>query len=259
MSITQLKIFGERNSGTNWVEETVMSNYEVSLVHHRGVIGKSITDEQRALLRMYGQQERRFIRERFIDAIFEEQFVQFFGWKHSCVDYNLLRDCPSFNETGFIFLVKNPYSFIKSLHQKPYHELLNVPDSLDSFVSSPWLAVQRDLIANPLLETPVELWNYKVSSYFKFMKYSKNSLLLKYEDLLSDPHCLFEAIESRFSISAVNKTVITKSTKSDVLSINDYRKKYLIDDPKDGLSEVSLDFMKGAIDLQVAGACGYEI
>ena len=45
MKIQQIKVFGERNTGTNWVESTLRKNYDIPIVHHNGII-KNFTTKQ---------------------------------------------------------------------------------------------------------------------------------------------------------------------------------------------------------------------
>ncbi len=259
MSITQLKVFGERNTGTNWVEAILTKNYNVPLIHHSGIIRNKTTQEQKEFLDLQDKNQKKFIREKLTDAIFENQAAHLFGWKHSCVVYNDLKYLPGFNETGFIFLVKNPYSFIKSLHKRPYHALSEVPKDIDAFISSPWLTVHRDAIKETLLNTPIELWNYKVYSYIKFMENASNSLLLSYEEVLNNPEILFNTIESKFSIIAKSRLAVTQSTKSDILQTDDYKDKYLTNNPMSGLSSSSIDLIREVIDQNLAKVCQYDI
>ncbi len=258
--IIQIKIFGERNTGTNWLEKIILANYDIPLIHHQGIINREITAEQKSFLNQYSKELRAALRERLIDNIFESQKAKkLFGWKHSAVHYSYLSKVPLFKKTGFIFLVKNPYSFLKSLHVRPYHSLVKVPKNLDEFVLSPWMTVHRDYTLEPLLKSPLELWNLKTSSYLSFMKKYENCLILRYEDLLEDYDLIFRLIKQKFSIQPILKLKITNSTKDQELKLADYQKKYLEYDPQQGFEIPTLDFIQSSLNRDLIDFLEYKL
>ena len=259
-NISQLKIFGERNTGTNWLEQIILTNYDISLIHHQGIIDREITEEQRLFLNQYGEDLRTVLRERLIDNLFESPKAKnLFGWKHSSVDYSRLSKINLFEQTGFIFIVKNPYSFLKSLHRRPYHSLVNVPNNLDEFVVSPWLTVNRDYTFEPLLKSPLELWNLKNLSYLLFMTKYKNCIVIRYEDLLEDYNLIFRLIQEKFGIKPISKLKITNSTKNKKLKFEDYQDKYLKSDPKQGFEVSTLDFIQSFLNHDLVDFLGYKL
>ena len=258
MDITQIKVFGERNTGTNWLENLLMQNYDAPVIHHRGIISQEMTDLERKFLASLPRVQQLFMEEKIKDAIFETKGSKLFGWKHSSVLSENINKHPKFNETGFIFLVKNPFSFIKSLHKRPYNTLINVPKKVDDFIITPWPTLHRDYTCSPLLETPVELWNYKVSSYCNFLDSHKNALLLRYESLLENHELLFSLVEEKFKLKPKTRLPILKSTKFDKLNTDDYRNKYLNTNPSSGLRLNSIDLINSVLDDRLVKRCQYD-
>ena len=258
--IAQIKIFGERNTGTNWLEKIILANYDIPLIHHQGIIDREITQEQKLFLKQYSQELRVVLRERLIDNIFASQKARrLFGWKHSAVNYSHLSKINLFEQTGFIFLVKDPYSFLKSLHVRPYHSLVDVPKNLDDFVLTPWMTVNRDYTLEPLLKSPLELWNLKTFSYLSFMKKYENCLILRYEDLLQDYDLIFRLIKQKFSIQPILKLKIINSTKDRELKFADYQKKYLECDPKQGFEQQTIDFIQSSLNRDSIEFLDYKL
>ena len=228
------------------------------MIHHREIIHENITEKEKKFIESLPRNQRTFMREYINDSIFKYKAAHLFGWKHSAlVADNLLRH-PKFEKTGFIFLVKAPYTIIKSLHKRPYHTLVQVPNSIDKFLSSPWPTLYRDNINIPLLNTPIELWNYKVASYFKFLEKYNNAILLRYESLLENYEILFDIIEDKFLLKSDSRLPMLKSTKYDRMNTNDYKSKYLKTNSSNGLSSTSIDLMCSTLDERLMEACQYK-
>ena len=259
-SVSQIKIFGERNTGTNWLEQIISRNYNVPLVHHKGIIRSELRREQNVFLDKYTGDVRKVLRERLIDAIFEGQRAQrLFGWKHSSVHYSHLSKIITFEKTGFIFLVKNPYSFLKSLHARPYNSLVHIPESLDQFVTSPWLTLSRDCTSEPLLKSPLELWNSKVASYLSFMEMCKNSLIVRYEDILEDQELIFHLVKKKFKVRPLSTQKVIKSTKDEGMKLEDYKRKYLECDPREGFEVQTLRYLDSLVDRDLIKFFDYRL
>jgi len=127
--------------------------------------------------------EKRIAKEAVVDRIFEERGRESFGWKHSAPPLDLLFEA---EDVCIVFLVKNPYSWLLSLAQRPYHSFLSKPTTFSEFVVRPWVTVRREN-APALIENPVELWNFKLHSYFNTAaKIGHPVFFIKSEDLIQD-------------------------------------------------------------------------
>ena len=100
-------------------------------------------------------------------------------------------------ELSFLTITKNPYSWLLSLHRRPYHQKIDRNLSFEQFLQSKWTTLKRDNSA-PVLNSPIELWNKKNRSYLNLDK--KRTLNTTSEDIFKDPANLFEKISSHLHI-----------------------------------------------------------
>lgn len=100
-----IKIFGERNTGTNYLSNILQLNLRVKLL-------PSSAREIPLFFKFEWYKNLFFL-------ITEKQNL---GWKHAKPNKEILISRLSQNsKLVVLFLVKNPYSFLLSLHQRPYH------------------------------------------------------------------------------------------------------------------------------------------
>ncbi|MEP5568781.1 MAG: hypothetical protein ABJN62_13155 [Halioglobus sp.] len=257
-SIYNLKIMGERNCGTNWAELLVKDNCDARLIHHRGILDREPTEFQKSVIREYSGLARAYAREQVRDSIFDLQGGDFLGWKHACPNIETLSKSELFDQTGILFFVRHPVTFIKSLHRRPYHALTKVSGSIDDFVNSPWVLTRRDNIPKPILRSPMDLWNYKVKSALELQSELSNFKVVKYESVLEDVDTLFDTIKSEFDVSRLGRVTIDKSAKGDDLTTGDYKKKYLNKKPSSDLSKEELKAIVESIDWDVAAQLNYD-
>jgi hypothetical protein len=108
-----IKIYGERNTNTNYLGELISLNLDVAEV--LGVVPQS----------MRRIQTRLPVKNALRDIYFQFTYARNLGWKHAKVEdpahirkYSLVKN----NEVRFITLTKNPYSWLLSLFRRPYHQ-----------------------------------------------------------------------------------------------------------------------------------------
>ena len=106
----KVKIFGERNTGTNYLTKLIENNFEVEIL--RGAISKGSVFT---------------FREWTKDLFFKFSRSSNLGWKHSIIDLNLVLNHKE--KPIIITLTKNPYSFLLSLYNRPYHYKGNKPNT----------------------------------------------------------------------------------------------------------------------------------
>lgn len=110
-----IKVFGERNTGTNFTNELIRRNIEgIELLEH----GNNNRVEE-----IYKQfpQDWSLLRERLIDRERGIEFERNFGWKHAFITQEMLMKSPRHHETLFVILIRNPFRFLYSLHRRPYN------------------------------------------------------------------------------------------------------------------------------------------
>lgn len=181
--IDYIQIYGERNSGTNYVEQILQHNLEGGI-----------------------------------------QVGFKYGWKHGFIDLdNILKfDTRS---TLFLFVTKDPYSWLVSMNNKPHHapHLYNL--NFSEFIRSEWCSYngmgyeQRalDLINNPLrkdeemmherhpetgerIRNLPELRNLKNASFLSLKKEVHNFYHIRYEDILENPSDLLERLSQNYTL-----------------------------------------------------------
>lgn len=249
-----LKVYGERNTGTNYLSQLIKLNlkaYELP-----GSVPPKIDIWQRKLQRKLN------IKELLKDIYFDISFHKNLGWKHSFVDpakISRKSDLP-LELTSFITITKNPYSWLLSLYKRPYHQYFNKGEKMDfeTFITSPWKTVGRDNLRKKV-SSPVELWNIKNGSYLQ-LKDNFSTESIRYEDLLDDPQALTVLICKNLSIDLKFDKFknYKKSTKEKAKDTHFYRDYYLKERWKAKLSKSSISLINEQLDEEIMHFFRYE-
>ncbi len=121
----------------------------------------------------------------FISENFNLQmrYYEYLGWKH--------RLAPNFQEfskfstsdTLFIYLVRNPYSWLQAMYREPYYNHYRRINELpfEEFLTFPF----EDY------ENLISMWCKKNNSYLEMAKWVPNSLVIKVEDFRENQHEVF--------------------------------------------------------------------
>jgi len=178
-----IKLYGERNCGTNYLEQLIQKNLDITLLP--GVAP--------AWLRRRFRQHPS-LRERLIDAYFHMTFGRNLGWKHMLAPdvTRLERSIRPLSQTYFVFLVKNPYAWLLSLHRHPYHHP-NPARDFDVFIRTPWPTLGRENVARQPFPNPIIMWNLKNASYLRLAR-EVDGWIIRYEDLVSAPETIIDAL-----------------------------------------------------------------
>lgn len=203
---------GERNSGTNYLEQLLVSNRLISSV------GGMAPDYIRALARLSPW------REAVIDKWFGSKKV----WKHAYFD---AQAAASTSGVKVVALSKHPLAWSLSMLRRPYH-LSNsgrargedgTSESWHQLMSRTWPTQQRERISP---DTGFELWASKYKSYLD----SPAVLVLRYEELLANPKQTFALLSQHLGLEEVSVAqlkLVDSSTKADSRSSEAIRKYYL--------------------------------
>lgn len=244
-----IKIYGERNTNTNYLQQLIDSNLGV-----RQIPGTAPSWLQRAQIKAPGT-------EWLIDAYFSMTFGQNLGWKHRCA--------PSPDEIGrsafhdksalcFVTVVKNPYSWALSLYRSPYHYRGGVASRFEDFLTRPWKPLSRDHAPSELA-TPIDLWNEKNRSYENLL--SLNVLQLTTEELFAEPAAVIAKISETFNVSRTSETFVNyeRSTKASSRSFTDYQDYYLSERWREKLSSEAIGLINARVDQGLMKHYGYEL
>ena len=249
-----IKIYGERNTGTRYIDELLRLNFHVaapgmanssSLVLLRGVVPPSIRRLQEALPGRHFVRDMYFVLDRGS-----------YGWKHS------VPRPPSNAPAYFITVTKNPYSWLLSFYRRPYLRFHPAPDeaSFESFLETPWQTFGRDNLRRATLPSPVDLWNIKNRAYLDLADRQRYVLTTTYEQIVSDPWAFVDAICGKFEIESAGRFVnANRSTKDAGRTFADYVDYYLNERWREQLTTHSVELINGRVDEELMRAFGYHL
>jgi hypothetical protein len=245
MGIRAIKIYGERNSGTNYLEKLIERNLDVRLL--RGSVPHRIArirDQKRG-------------DELVRDLYFKLTYPHNLGWKHALVEPpERLARRPAFRRpVGIVTVTKDPYSWSLSIYRRPYHNRARW-SSFEEFLSTPWPTVGRENAPEGFVD-PTDMWNQKNASYL--IPPSQLPIVnLRYQDLLADPQGVIERIRLRFALKARGPFVkVEESTKGESRRYSDYRAYYLEERWRGELSPAAAAIITSRLDMGVASALGF--
>ena len=174
-----IKIYGEQNSGTIYLEWLLNKNLDTTL----------------------------------LDS-YE------FGWKHRIAPSEDELTDKIKQEVLFLCLVKNPYSWLISMHKRPYHH-----ESLRKLSFLDFLNYSYGDYRNP-----IAMWNAKNASYVKMSDFVKFHEILKYEDILMDPAGFINKMADKYSFPkpAMFKNMSNLITNSHGIKSQQFHKEYYL-------------------------------
>lgn len=272
MKFQTIKIYGERNTGTNYLFKLIETNLKAKL------LPGSDPEFLRSIQRWLPGHEY------LLDLYSWITYQNNLGWKHSLVMrpevLKSMKICSK--NLHYITLTKNPYSWLLSLYKRPYHynykfsifknpylRLLTLYRrpyhytvkklSFEQFLLSEWITTKRER-TDKIIENPIELWNMKNRSYLNLHK-NFDSLSLKYEELIANPEALIIKIKEKFKIYYKYSSFqnISQSTKGDKKDFSFYRKYYLEEQWKEQLSEESISIINQYLDKDLLNYYDYNL
>lgn len=260
---TFVKVFGERNTGTNWLCQILKANTNLTVLGDGGK--PNFKPRLTHLLNSYEISDKlalKLIKEKLLDADRNQQYPLYFGWKHSAVDCLRISSAERFPKTLFLCIIRNPWRFVSGLHKRPYNVIPLPVADISDFISSPLVLNQRDGISDLYVSNPVELWNKKVASYYNFRKNFPGSVrIFKYEDIVVDPSIVREQIAefSQFkSADILIPEVSTKFHRGDSKTYNDYKKEVVAYDPCESMGKEIAQKIFMLTDRDLMSETGYD-
>lgn len=257
--LSRIKIFGERNTGTNFVERELRSASNAYIYPSNLAFPRSFI--HRILLKYLNSPVVETMVEADRDRAFQRNFDSYLGWKHARVPIAEYATAELPANLSFLTLRKNPYSFLLSLYRRPYSTSCRrkrAAVTFLDFLKMPWTTVGREC-APSLYDNPIQLWNDKVSSYTQLDKI-RPAAHVRYEDLLDDPTAAFANIGRKLSIDIdINRLEVSPSAKGDRISFNQYRLYYLEEQWRRKLSRQTVATINRYLDPQVVLGAGYRL
>lgn len=183
MTIKKIKIYGERNSGTNYLEQLLKKNIKNVDILLSGYKSGS-------------------------------------GWKHGFPNMKLFNNL---DDVLFIFIIRDFKSWLKSMYKQPYHYIpqntfeefinnkLNIKDN----------RIDHDVNINSLeKQNIIDLRYLKINSYLDFFNKVNNAIFINLEDLQNNTVKFLDFLNKNYLIN-VNKKIIkiTEHTKDKKLKV----------------------------------------
>lgn len=240
--MSKIKIFGERNTGTNYLKELIFENLEVEFLKGLPSNTKYAGGNESVNLyfRLFGHEN--------------------LGWKHSKVRMDWVLNHEALAEVYFICLAKNPYSYLLSLHRKAYHYVGKKPVDFLEFLQREWKSQERDNTEN-VLPSPIDLWNIKCGSYLRLRSnLPDQTWVINYEALLADPKKFIEDLKLKTNLPTKGDfTAIGHSTKNENKTYQDYLDYYKNEHWKSKLKLDQVQFINERIDRKLMDDLGYKM
>ncbi len=244
-----IKLYGERNTNTNYLEKLIQLNLAVKQVP--GVVPHYVKTMQKIL------PGKEWLRDYYFSVTRQRNL----GWKHSCVMSS--RELKSYDILGrgicFISITKNPYAWLLSLYRKPYsHQFSDGKPDFESFLQTPWKTVARDNCGK-LLNSPVELWNIKNASFLQLADF--NGMNITTESTVRDPESVIDKISRHFSIPRHSSEFLNheRSTKDASKNFAFYQDYYLHEKWREDLSSQAIATIGKSLDRNLVHHFGYQV
>lgn len=249
-----IKLFGERNSGTTWLEKLIRHNLDAKLL--------IITAEK---IRKRGGYRGRADFEGAMDHFFLNEGRVNFGWKHRAVSVSSLVQRAKYPDTAFIFLTKDPYWFVRSLWRNPYNRLARNTKKLElsQFAQKPWPLLARDEIDGESLTSPFKLWSHKVRSYLETVEGlpTGKATLIRYEDVLVDPESELRKAAATLGVDhgETFRNWETDTKGGSAYGADYYKQRYLSANYSDFFDEAALEMAARDLDRDLLDRLGYSL
>jgi hypothetical protein len=248
------KIYGERNTGTNFVTELLRKNFAVHCLQSYNRIHEYAAPMAKNL----PEEPAGGLRDALLDLECQRTMYADFGWKHGAPPRDLIASAPHAKQTLFICIAKHPVAWLRSLANRPYNLSDNLPKSFSRFIRQDWTPNRRDNLPGRATINVVDLWNAKNAAYLDLASVAERCLVLAYEEILRDPAAFLSSVGSHL-ITRGNEIIWSlPSTKGDKMTFEQYREKYNESSICESTSARDLEYIRDRVDENVMQAFGYR-
>ena len=177
--IKNIKIFGERNSGTNFLEFLIEKNIKDINIFVSGWSECIAT-----------------------------------GWKHGFPKIELFNGLES---TLFIFIIRGLNSWIKSMYKNPYH--YKKPDNINQFLTKKLVIDEPYKYADVNIykseqQNIIHIRNAKIKSYLEFYKKVNNAIFINLSDLQTNNIKFLKFLKTTYGLKLNKYVPIQRHTKT---------------------------------------------
>ncbi len=243
-----IKLYGERNTGTNYVGSLLRANTACELLP--GTVPPTFNRIRRRVTDS----------DAVIDLWFAATGYRNLGWKHRRVDVDELRRRRVTGRVHFVVTTKNPYSWLVSLQRRPYHRRGGAGDvSIRALATEPW-RTRRCETGPDVYDNAVRMWNDKAAAYLELAE-ALPTTVVRYEDLVADPSSEVARIVAETGLRLLDDRVwnVERGTKRDGRSYAEYREYYGEERWRDVLTRQDIEAINASLDPVVASAHGYRL
>lgn len=214
-----VKIFGERNTGTNALKRIIEQNSASRC------LPSTALELDPFAMRRVRLALTPLARERRTDAIFARR-GPLEAWKHCATNFV---DVSAFAGVLVLFTVRHPASWLVSFFKRPYHQLGWRPRDLEKFSEISWRTVERERLGGASLR-PLELYQRKLESYLEFAerlsRYRIQHQFVRFEDLILHQADVFTGIAGDLLDPSPRFHELRESTKDKAKQLEDYQRYY---------------------------------
>ena len=221
MPANRVKIFGERNTGTNALSRIIEANSAARCL-------PATSGELNPLLGRIGNTSwlpGKRMRERLLDSIFEGR-SPLCAWKHCATNFP---DAAAFEGVLVLFTIRHPASWLVSLFKRPYQRLERQPSTLAEFLNSKWETTGRERLGHASFR-PLELLQVKLDSYSavvdKLTQRAIGHRFVRFEDIVLNQAALYSSIAPELEKASADFRELETSTKDNSKTLEDYRDYY---------------------------------
>jgi hypothetical protein len=249
-----LKVYGERNTGTNFVTMLVRKNFAVTGLQDQNRVGEHFSRWGNGLAAEdYGK-----LCLKLMDMDCERVRHSDFGWKHGAPPEREIRSAEHSPHTLFICIAKHPLSWLRSLHARPYSPLERPPSNFHEFIRYQMPVSRRDNLGPLQRLGMVELWNAKNAAFARLPAIAGRCIVIAYEEILNNPQAFLSRISQYLLPMGSEFVWDLPSTKKDGLSFEEYRTKYDLSRSSQIVSAEDLEFINARLDRDVLRTFGYQ-
>lgn len=257
--LVQIKVFGERHTATRAIIKMIDEADGVGGAGHPGVKARDLQPYREMfdqLLEVMNGPWKKVYREAVRD-LQDDKVGPVGAWKHAAPRYG--GEFKTY-DVRVLFTVRNPYSWIVSLHKRPYHYLGAPKADFLEFLKFPWVTMGRDRVEQ-ILGSPMDLWSRKLEAYQTFeaaaLADGTPVETLKFEEFVQDPSQYLGAALSALSGHPIKVEELETPMKRDGLKTEARRVRYRDELWRKDLTADCVEVINGRVNWEIAARYGY--
>jgi hypothetical protein len=267
MSIDRIKIYGERNTGTNFLHQLIRANFQTPLVSQR--VGKQTELKKiSAKFKDVADKPYRHVLTNIVINRYHEQHVartmrETAGWKHTAPPVKMIKRSPEWREkTLFVIVVKHPVFWLRSFKKRGYHNYFKTGETdFSEFLRQIYIPASIDNVRALTYDTIVKLYAAKVDAYRKLSELGVACELVRYETLIEDPAKFLDTLAAKFALEKKKDVYVipTDSTKAtDPRQLEEFKKDYALENVSKLVSPEDYAFIMSTFGKERLTWLGYE-